>query len=579
MRKLLGTLLMFLIVISAAYAFPASQYFINGTAALVPALYPKNTLSTFKGMLGEYITESDMTYISRLEKTKWKSVNPRTKSQGLDHLFVKFNENDVISDVMVIESKFRQGSLKGMLKNTLKGKQMSYNWVKDRVDKDILPVYRNIKTLDESGSVVVSSHRPQKSKIVDDSIIYIGNDSFYYRLKGDEQVRFYDGTGSYIDKDSRSSRLISTTDAIESYIDKNIYRKLMINYQIIDGNLYEEKADIISSVGSDDVILENKPKRLITRKSEIRKILDSDIYKANILEQYGLADVEFIDDGFDIVDRLNLLNKVDTAVAKKILSSKANIRILNQRFGLNLSTPLNKFEDIDWTSVLKAKNISSLDPAIARRFKHLSRISTLKTSAGFGAIGFAAGLVGEILHNGSFENINWTPVTLTTGTMTLGSIAGRGVEILGTQIANKSGKIISQGFSNLSKMAPLTLGIFADTAIDSIFTLYMYSQGIYSLNQTLAVAGMNLATNAVIAAGSTWLSSAVAGAIGGSWGGPIGIGVGFGFGLVVAAGTNFIIDPITNKIELSNTFDILSSSSREQMVKDWSLEFLSTQDF
>ena len=72
MRKLLGTLLMFLIVISAAYAFPASQYFINGTAALVPALYPKNTLSTFKGMLGEYITESDMTYISRLEKTKWK---------------------------------------------------------------------------------------------------------------------------------------------------------------------------------------------------------------------------------------------------------------------------------------------------------------------------------------------------------------------------------------------------------------------------------------------------------------------------------------------------------------------------
>lgn len=579
MKKLIGSLLMFLTFLSAAYTFPASQYFINGTAALAPTLYPKSSASTFKGMLGEYITESDMAYISRLEKTKWKAVNPRTKSQGLDHLFIKFNENDVISDVMVIESKFRHGALNGMLKNTKDGIQMSYAWVKNRVDKDILPVYKSIKSLEESGSVIVSLHRPRKSKIADGSILYIGNDSFYYRQKGEEQVRFYDGTGRYIDKDSRSSRLISTTDSIESYIDKNIYRKRMINYKVIDGKLYEEKADIVSSVGSKDVRLENKSERTITRKSEIKKILDSDLYKTIVLKQYGLADVEFIDNSFTMEDKLNLLDKVDNATAKKIFSSKANIRIVNQRLGLNLSTPLNKLEDIDWTSVLKAKNISSLDPAIARRFKHLSRVSTLKASAGFGAIGFAAGVVGEVLHRGSFENINWTPVALTAGTMTLGSIAGRGVEILGTQIANKSGKIISKGFGNLSKMAPLTLGIFADTAIDSIFTLYMYSQGAYSLNQALAVTGMNLATNAVIAAGSTWLSSAVAGAIGGSFGGPIGIGVGFGFGLVVAAGTNFIIDPITNKIELSNTFNILSSSNREQIVKNWSLEFLSVQNF
>ena len=95
------------------------------------------------------------------------------------------------------------------------------------------------------------------------------------------------------------------------------------------------------------------------------------------------------------------------------------------------------------------------------------------------------------------------------------------------------------------------------------------------MKQAAAVTGLNFVTNTAIFFGSQLVSSVVTGAIAGSWGGPIGITVGSALAVVLSVGTNFIINPITEGIELSDTLSLLNSNDRVETVRTWTTEYLS----
>ena len=82
------------------------------------------------GIVGEASTEEYLSrFLNRGGKTIWHSMTPRTGPQGLDHLFVKYNEAGVPVDLYVSESKWGSSRL-GM---TGDGRQMGGQWVNARL--------------------------------------------------------------------------------------------------------------------------------------------------------------------------------------------------------------------------------------------------------------------------------------------------------------------------------------------------------------------------------------------------------------------------------------------------------------
>ena len=85
-----------------------------------------------RGIIGEASTDNQMLLrLNRNGKPVWRSMTPRIGSQGIDHVFVKYNQSGTPIDMVLAESKY--GS--SQLGHTIDGRQMSESWRKNRLEK------------------------------------------------------------------------------------------------------------------------------------------------------------------------------------------------------------------------------------------------------------------------------------------------------------------------------------------------------------------------------------------------------------------------------------------------------------
>lgn len=576
--KKLITLIFLLTFSSHLWAFSAFSYSFNGTAALKPTYMPASyakSISHIKGAIGEYLTED---YVSQLKKTGWVSLTPRNAAQGIDHVFLKFKDDGGISNLIIGETKFKNGSPSSFLGNTKDGWQMSENWVSKRMYKDVIPQYNSSPYLmaEESNAVVLVQHKPQSAKIEQGSVTYIDKDSFYYKRKGDIAVYFYDGSNKYPTGMARSTQMKRVGDALSEYVDHGIYRRRLFEYQFDSNNVLTQKIyDVIEEgVGEKPLLIPSKTisETKFTSNKAKNSVADSPEFKNAILARYGLEDDTFFDEIKDVNSKLRLVNEVDVDAGMKILSSKKNRTALANKYGLNPDLDFSKITitDSEMKKLFTSKSLDELPDTINQKLVRASRNATLKNACLFGGLGFITSFAGEmIINNWELSRVNWAFVGYTTGVMTASSLlqraAQKGIYHLVADTATKS-----TAMKVLAKIAPGGLAIGLDTLTDLAFTAYDLYNGNYTLKQATAVTGLNIGANVAI----YFISHFASGVVTGIWGGPVGSAVGGTLAVLLSVGTTFIINPVTNQIQLSDTLNLLNSNSRYVTVCSWTAEYL-----
>lgn len=563
---------------SYLWAFSAFSYPFSGTVALKPTYFPTSyakSISHIKGAIGEYLTED---YVSQLKKTGWVSVNPRNAAQGIDHVFFKFREDGSLGDLIIGETKFKNGSPSSYLGYTKDGWQMSKNWISQRMHKDVIPQYIDspYSRAENSGSVVISQHKPQSSKIEQGSVTYIDKDSFYFKRKGDPTVYFYDGNNKYSTEVARTTQMKRIGDALTEYVDHGNYRGRLFEYEFDSNNVLTQKVyDVIEEIPREKPQLVRSKTFSETKFTSAQakaSVANSSEFKAAILARYGLEDDNFFDGIKDVNIKLRLINEVDVETGMKILTSKANRTAVATRYGLNQDLDFRKMQltDSEMNKLFTAKTLKELPDNVSSKLSRASLNTTLRNAGLFGGIGFITSFASEMFMNEwDLSRVNWSLVGYTTGVMTASSLLQRGAQkVVFNLISDTARKSVAM--KALAKIAPLSLAIGIDTLTDLAFTGYSLYKGDYSLKQAAAITGLNLVTNVAIYFGAQFVSGAVAGA----WGGPVGAAVGGAFAVVLSVGTSFIINPITDKIELSDTLSLLSSNNRIETVRFWTTEYL-----
>ena len=581
-RKLIS-IVIFLTLSHFLWAFSASQYSFNGTAALKPSYIPVSSaksVSHLKGAIGEFFTED---YISQLKKTGWVSATPRNVAQGIDHVFIKFRDDGGIDDLIMGETKFKNGAPSSFLGNTKDGWQMSENWIKHRMSRDVISQYLNSPYLiaENNDSVVISSHKPQSAKIEKGSITYIDKDSFYYKRKADPTVYFYDGNNKYGTSIARTTQMKRIGNTLTSYTEKGNYRRRVYSYEFGSDNVLIQRVyDVIENVSGEKpkLVPSNSFKEMkFTSAKAKADVANSEEFKNAVLAKYGLIDDSFFDEIDNVNAKLRLVNDIDGEIGRKILSSKENMTALATKFGLNQNLDFKKLAltDFETNKLFTAKTLNELPNNVSSKLSRASMKITLRNAALFGGVGLITSFASEMfMNNVDLSQVDWKLVGYTTCIMTTSSLLQRGAEKIVSKIV-KDATQKSATMKLVTKIAPASFAIGIDTIIDLAFTGYALYTGDYSLKQAAAVTGLNFVTNTAIFFGSQLVSSVVTGAIAGSWGGPIGITVGSALAVVLSVGTNFIINPITEGIELSDTLSLLNSNDRVETVRTWTTEYLS----
>ena len=115
-------------IFSAAGNSAAATALSNADVAYLRTLVGSNTRG-LKGAFGENIAQK--TFLDNIlsKSGNWKSVTPRLESQGLDHVFVKYNKDGLPKQLMVGESKFGSNRL-GFTRD---GIQMGREWTNKRL--------------------------------------------------------------------------------------------------------------------------------------------------------------------------------------------------------------------------------------------------------------------------------------------------------------------------------------------------------------------------------------------------------------------------------------------------------------
>lgn len=564
------------------WAFSASQYSFNGTAALKPTYIPVSSaksVSHLKGAIGEYFTED---YISQLKKTGWISATPRNAAQGIDHVFMKFRDDGGLDDLIIGETKFKNGSPSSFLSNTKDGWQMSENWIRHRMNRDVIPQYLNSPYLiaENSDSVVISPHKPQSAKIEKGSVTYVDRDSFYFKRKGDPTIYFYDGNNKYGTGIARTTQMKRIGDTLTSYTEQGNYRRRVYSYEFDSNNVLTQRVyNVVENVPGEKPELEQsntfKEKKFTSVKAKA-DVANSEEFKNAVLAKYGLIDDSFFDEIDNVDAKLRLVNNVDGEIGRKILSSRENMTALATKYGLNQNLDFKKLAltDSETNKLFTAKSLDELPNNVSSKLSRASMKTSLKNAALFGGVGLITGFASELLmNNGDLTQVDWGLVGYTTGIMTTSSLLQRGAEKIVSNLVKDAAQK-SATMKLVTKIAPASFAIGIDTITDLAFTGYALYAGEYSLKQAAAVTGLNLVTNTAIFFGSQLVSSAVTGAIAGSWGGPIGIAVGSALAVVLSVGSSFIINPITEGIELSDTLSLLNSNNRIETVRTWTTEYL-----
>ena len=370
MRKLLGAILLLLIVSCVFALNPDSLY-----------LFDSNKLNRLKGDIGELLSEIQYDVF---ENSTWTRVSPHGKgTQGLDHLYLKFDEKGNIKGLLIGETKFTNTPAPEHLGITKDGIQMSDSWINssERL-ADRAKTYADFAEADVLGKVAFS-------ELTDDAINLMPIDnkgSVYFESKGN--LFFYSPDDAMKDVAIRSQKATNASVYLDGAAKGKItYRKELSWITIENGDLYQtifkpRKTVLENEINQLENFLRLDTKGSIVFKKpsytvDTVKVGDDLVYfKENGKTYYYSSDSLLFDKTYRnkaVQDRIRSLNLevgntkeddwvettttiIDPKRAERIVSSPDTTAALAKAYGLVDTSVLNKLSYSEKVQMI-SKNI------------------------------------------------------------------------------------------------------------------------------------------------------------------------------------------------------------------------------
>ncbi len=559
----------FVLVLFATFSAYATLLSLNSSLVTLPAMNPIQSYSFnhVKGEIGEAITKYD--YIGRLAKTGWKNVTPRTGAQGLDHLALKFNAEGYIEDVLVVETKFTNKSLKDALGKTKDGRQLSSDWTYERIKKDVVPRYEEFYTNDDS--VIKTDILPNVEER-----LYIDEDSFYFYDEDGNKCFYSSNQDMLSDSAKRISRAETTVSDLQRFAKQTTLKRRVVQFsRDSEGNLSRAVYEISDGEDSKSIKIEDPEVTEITSEN-LSTALNSSDYKNSLKRMYNLEDASVLDNLSD-TQLLRLSNGLDADTAEVILSSKQNSAQLAKKLGLNVDTDFSDLDltDNQWKKISSASSLEDLgDITVEQKLKSRSKLAaagsfilTVRESGRRAGIGFITGSVINILQQGltnGFNNINYLDVArvgLFSSTMVV-------VNNIAEGLAKGLFTTTVKDAAKLSKILSVT-PFMIDALFDVGFVAYRYFTGTYDYtSQAIAEGAINIGFDV-----ATYLLCAKLGSMG-AFAGPGGIVAGVVIAAAFSFGSQYLIKPISNALALRGLWKDLDKDYFANVTK-WTAEYVS----
>ena len=537
------------------------------TNTFVLSKYKHQSYNPIKGKFGEALNDID--YIDLLRKTGWAVDSPRLAPQGLDGFVKKFDDSGKLMDVISVETKYNTSQLG----STKDGIQMSKDWNNPRIKRDIIDKVDEFIEADKAGLVEIALEKPNPASIKE--YYNIDKDSFYYVDKATGKKMFYPGKESYQIFDSRINQGVRTNTSLRKYVETGSYRRREVRYipDLENRTLTRVLYDIQDGAsGSSDVveIIDSRFTKVI-KGNDVDKVLNSLDVKHYIGEKFNLPDVNVLD-GLDSMDKLALLHgDVSVDAGRKIFASKANRAALSNRLGLNPKLDYSKIgmSNSEWTALVKTSSVSNLDTPLKKNLYKASSIATIKgtakSSLGFALFYGGINTISQGIQYG-WDAINWGSVAYSTGMGAAYGVADAATDALGRYLIRKGQDAATTLGKNTLKVAGRSAVIGLDILVDSYSAFSRYNSGYYVYkSQAVADGGINAAVDIIFGAMTFFPNPYIKVA------GHLGLAL-WGFG------NQFVINPITNTIEIHRIFDDLAPQLRYEKVEEWTCAYLAAQN-
>ncbi len=571
--RILSSILFLLLSLNAG---ASTLSLMTASMVSVPAMnsVSPNTFGHVKGAVGEALTDYD--YIGRLAK-EWRGISPRTGAQGLDHIALQFDSNGILKDVLVVETKYTNKKIEDALGDTLDGKQMSRNWVSERIKKDVVSTYREYIDADvEATSSIISFDVQADEGVI--KKVYIDGDSYYY-TDADGNKCFYSPTKNMRDdRTLRVKRAQATSDNLLRYANQPDIRRIVVRYeQCDDGVLIREVYSVKDGIKDSyrTISLEQKESAVVSGDN-LAKVLDTMDYKEAVASLYNIQDDSVLKN-MSNEQLLRLSRGLDAETLEIITLSKANSRQLALKLGLNEDTSFKNLSltDAQLKELTRASSLDDItDIDVVKKLQKRSNVATAKQIGTHAGMAFGIGSVMNIFQQAYAEgwnNVNFFEVGR-VGVMTAGvSFAEDVAEGLATGLIKSTLKN-TRVVAKVVMVTPFVI----DAAFDVGMVAYKYFRGGYSYtSQAISEGALNIAFD--VAGGIA--TYAVMGSALGSIGGPAGTVVGFvvaiGIGTVVSFGSQYVAAPISKALEVKglwkdideDLFNNVSSWSDEHLYK------------
>lgn len=548
--------------------------YVRGTEALKPV--NSTTFNIYKGDFGEELT--NIGYLDRLKKTGWQAIQPRDGRQGMDHFALKFNDDGVLEDVLVAETKFTKKDGLDALGHPNDGTQMSRAWIEPRVEKSIVSKYADFAEADRNGRVRVVDTLPSDGNV---DLFPIDNGSYYFVDNNTGEICFYSSKDVYSSAESRAVRCERTSSSLMEHIKRGKFRRVVVHYEVnftaVGSSIIRTVSRLGDGVDGPGSVVELSRHSEIIPKPEYERVLNTDDYKQSIAKKYGFHDVSFLE-SFDENMKLKLITGIDSETANKVFALSANRIALSNKLNVNPAIDYRKLDlsDGEWTKLLATDSLygKEMTDGLVMKIREASRRATILGGVTAGASAGALAGISTILSQGlqvGFDSINWKSVAysstmgVSVGILnTAGEAASRALLRVGNE---RAAKTVS---SFILKGAGVSLPFFLDTLVDVGF-------GIYNLYNGTYISGWQAAADIAVNAGVNLGIVGLAALAGTTFGGPIGTAVGIVGGGIWAFGSYYVINPITSTIERHTIFDILESDERVDQIQEWTENALATQ--
>lgn len=527
------------------------------------------TFSSVKGAMGEVLTDYD--YIGRLAETGWKGISPRTGAQGLDHIALKFDTNGILTDVLVVETKYTNKKVMKALGDTTRdGKQMSHKWVYERVKKDVVSTYREYIEAEADSSVKIA-----KTPAGDESIkkVYIDNDSYYY-TDADGGKYFYSTSKKMQDKSIRVKRAQSTADNLLRYADQADIKRRIVKYEQLDDGTLNREVYFVMDGDSPITVKTELKEKVVVSGDNLANVLDTTDYREAVASLYNLQDTSVLQN-MSTEQLLRLSRGLDTETLEIITSSKINSRQLAVKLGLNEDTSFKNLAltDKQLKAMTAAQSLDDInDPAVVKELTKRSNIATAGQIGAHAGLAFGVGSIINIFQQAQakgWKNINYLE------TVRVGMLA-TGVSIANDVTVGLASGLIRNTLKNSVTAAKMLK--FTPFAVDAVFDVgfvaFKYFTGGYSYtSQAIAEGALNIAFDVAGGVATYALMGGAFGSIGGPAGTVLGFVVAIGVGTVVSFGSQYVVSPITNALEVKGLWKDLDTNLLGN-VSLWSKEYL-----